>query len=462
MPLASPQGTRTEPAAGRLRIGSIGFVPGITRREIGVFLLVMGLAQVLVGFANLMQPFIFAEITHIPAGERGRIAGELLTVQQAVLLVCVSLAGALSDRVGRKALLVCAVGGFGLSFLLYPLAGTVAALFALRVLFGLASTCHTAGGPTKFIDYPDNASRGRFVALVMVIMAVLNVVLVGAVGARLPGWLRHAGTSTAMAGSVALWIAAGLALGTALLAGFGLMRDVGDAPAPRLSPWRRMTAMFTGFGAVVAHARANPRFGTLLLTSFVIRTDTSIIQSFLALWVTAQGARQGIDTLAALRIAGTLAAIISGVNLFLPPLMGWLLDRYSRVHIYVAAISAVGVVFLCAPLVTDVAGWGMYALALGIGLAESAQTISQQALFGQEAPPHLRGTAYGLLAFFGSFSVVIIAFVAGQMFDRMGPTAPFTLTGGLHLVFAALSLGLLLRAMAAGRGARALTVGLPG
>jgi hypothetical protein len=52
--------------------------------------------------------------------------------------------------------------------------------------------------------------------------------------------------------------------------------------------------------------------------------------------------------------------------------------------------------------------------ALLIGIAESTQTIAQQAFFGQEAPADLRGTAYGLLAFFAEQQ---LGFIGGALIE---------------------------------------------
>ncbi len=428
-------------------IGPIRLAPGIPRREVFIFLFVIGIATVFSAFINLMQPYVFTEIVHVPVGEQGRLAGQLMTVQQLVVMCLVSIFGALADKIGRKAMLIFALLGFSLCAVLYPLAATIPALFGIRLLFGLASTGHTAGGPTKFFDYPDDASRGKFMAMVMVFFALLNMVLIGGIGGRLPGWLRASGSSVADAGAHALWIGAAVGVFGAVIGMIFMMRDVPDRTARSATAPKGFRSMIAGFGEVIAHARTNPGFGMLLLTSFVIRTDTAVIGSFMALWVVTEGARQGLSTIEAVKIAGMLASIISAMSLVVPPILGVVLDRVSRKTVYLSAVGAVGVVFLCAPLVHDVSGWGIFALAVGIGLVESAQTISQQAFFGQEAPAHLRGTAYGLLALFGTFSVVITSFLAGYLFDAFGPTAPFVLTGSLHVAFTLAGIFVVVRGM---------------
>lgn len=443
------------------RIGPILLAPGIPRREVFVFLLIAGIASALTAFINVMQPYVFNEILNVPVEQQGQLAGELMTVQQAVILVCVSFAGALADRIGRRVMLVFALTGFALSALFYPLAGAVFVLFIIRFFFGIASSAHTAGGPAKFYDYPDNGSRGKFMALVMIFYALVAVVLVGAIGGQVPGWLTDAGFSTADAGKYALWGAAGFGFAAALIAAMFMMDDRPrrDAAKPevRQGPLKagvsHFKALIGAFGEVASEARSNRRFGILLLTSFVVRTDEAVVASFFALWVTIQGAQEGISTAEALAIAAIITALMRATSFVTPPILGILLDRYNRLTLYLVSLLMVGVSFCSTLLVPSVTGWEIFAVAIFIGLTENSQTISQQAFFGQEAPSHLRATAYGLLAFFGTGSVVVISLLAGFLFDLVGPTAPFVLIGGLHVLFTIIALLYLRRGAALDRRA---------
>lgn len=426
------------------RIGPILLAPGIPPREVYIFLTVTSVASALTAFLNVMQPFVYTEIAAIPAAEQGRLAGQLMTVQQICVILCVGLAGALADRVGRKVLLIAALAGFSMTALVFPLTASIFAMVVVRALFGAASALHTASGPTKFFDYPDNASRGKFMALVMIWMAVVAAVLLGA-GGQLPGWLQAAGAGVRGAGSGTLWIAGAFGLIFAVLGAVFLMRD---KPAPGTAGAPGLVGMLAGFREVMAAARGNRSFATLIVTAFVVRTDDAVIASFLALWVSIEGAREGLGMVQTVGIAGTLTGIIRLAHLLVPPVMGPLLDRYDRQSLYLGSIAAVGLAFVGAPLVGSVQGWPIYAYAVLVGVVEAGQTICQQAFFGQEAPAHLRGTSYSLLAIFGTVSVIVTSIVAGHLFDGMGPTAPFTLIGALHIAAVLLCLALLVRSRA--------------
>lgn len=147
-----------------------------------------------------------------------------------------------------------------------------------------------------------------------------------------------------------------------------------------------------------------------MLMGMVSRTDNTIISTFMALWITATARAQGLSTLEAVKIAGTVTGIMAAAQLLGPPLVGILMDRLNRV-----------------------AGWPLYAFALALGITEAAQGLCQQTLFGQEAPAHLRATAYGMFAWLSTCTVIFASIGGGLLFDRLGPASPFVMMGTISI-----------------------------
>ncbi len=73
------------------------------------------------------------------------------------------------------------------------------------------------------------------------------------------------------------------------------------------------------------------------------------------------------------------------------------------------------------------------------------QLSASQSLIGEVTPPHLRGAAYGMFAWIGMISVVIISFVCGYLFDKLGYKTPFLLMAGLSFCYVAFAVTVLLR-----------------
>jgi MFS family permease len=345
-------------------------------------------------------------------------------------MVCVGFTGALGDRVGRRLLLMLTLIGFGACLLGFSLVGGLAAMVAIRVAYGCASSLHTASVPPKFVEYPAEASRGKFMALTMVTLNLSGMVLVGYVAARLPSWFHLTGMDIVASGRSAMWAVGGVALVLAVATRLFMMPD---KRLPKANAGERRS-FIAGYRELFAYGRTNPNFGLLIVTALVIRTDVAVLQSFLSLWVVTSARGEGIGTLAALKIVGTLTAIQSACSIVIPLVLGPILDRANRAPIYAGSVGFVGIALLSTMLVDNVTSWPIYAVVVFIGIGEAAQTISQQAFFGQEAPPHLRGTAYGMLAVMGTVSVVLVSLIGGQLFDKLGPTGPFMLSGWLHVI----------------------------
>jgi MFS family permease len=439
------------------RIGTILLSPGVEPAQIYVFLLITCACTFVNEFAMTMQPLVFAQQLHIDPARQGFLAGLLGTTQQFGTLIFIPVAGALADIVGRRIMLVLTLTGFWLCLLGYPLITVVAALFALRFLWGVAFTGFTAGAATMAMDYPDNASRGKFISLVLIVpMAGSALLMLG--GSRLPSWLRNSGYGPRGIAIGTFWIVAGIALIGAVAAWRLLSADSRTAPrgtasatfAERAGSAANPGTMFASFRGVLAnlrgvfaHARENPRFAFILLIGSVVRTDSVILGAFVGLWVVNAGRLEGIDAITATRTAGLLTAIrlvTMGGGLLL---FGPIADRASRVGLVLFAVALTAAGFAAFGLISDVFGTGMIAVVALVGIAEGAQSIASQSLIAQEAPAHLRGSSMGVFAFLGTASLMIVNLIGGRLFDRAGFSAPMLMESILHVAALAAALALL-------------------
>lgn len=434
----------TDPPVPPRRIGPIELAPGVLPSQVGVFITVVILALCMVTFLPMVQALVFTELLHIPKAEQGRLAGNLVTAQQIAVLCFVGLTGSLLDRFGRVRVLIVAVLGYTVCLACYPLAGGVATLFLLQFLFGLFSTGHITGSSTMNADYPANASRGKFVALMILLQAALSAFMAGVVGARLPGWLVAAGDSPAEAARNALWAVAALGLLAAAIAA----RWLRDPPrqqarqAPHGGGW---TVFVQNLRRVIAAGRANPRFGLVMSMGLVIRSDYLVMLSFVSLWVTNAAAGQGVSTVDALKHAGLLMLTFKLATAAAQLAFGFVVDRVDRPRLLALSLLATGLALTGTLAVHDVFSTTMFVVVALIGAAESALIVCGQAMLGEEAPPDLRGSAAGIFYFSGTAGVVVVSAVAGQLFDKVGHTAPFVLVGLLNLLFAAIAAVIVLR-----------------
>jgi MFS family permease len=418
------------------RLGPILLAPGVTPGQILIFFFVICTAIVCERFVGLMQPLLLTDQLKVPAEHQGVVTGLLESTKQAAILLFISFAGALSDRIGRRTVLMMAVAGFGLCFLAYPMITALWALFAIRFAWGASFTGWTAGGATKMMDYPDNSSRGKFVGLMFVVQVGFGALFLALVGSRLLGWFKDWGFTSAEAIRFGFWVMAAIAFCGAAVAYLFLKPDATVRPGDAKRGMRaELKLLFSNMGEVFAHARQNPRFGLTLLVGLVIRTDTVIVYAFLSLWIVNAARLGGVDAIEATKSAGLLLAILSAAQFITPPIFGYLADKVSRVGLLLTGLLLTTIAFLSFAFVDDVFGPMIIVSVILVGLAEGAQTISAQSLFGQEAPAHIRGAAMGVFAFLGNISVLFINILGGFLFDKVSFNAPFIMEGVLHLIF---------------------------
>lgn len=427
------------------KFGPITLAAGGTPAQIFVFIAVVVCAVCMLNTIPLMKVYVFGELMGIPKAEQGRLTGNLATIQQVAVLIFIGLAGVLADRWGRRAVLMMAMVGYVLCLSLYPLATGIPMLFALHFLLGVSSTGHTAGGGTLMADYPHNSSRGKFIGMMLVLQALASAVLVSWLGARIPGWLTASGMPPAQAGRYAFWALAMLGVLGIAIALLWFKEPLRQARPPSGGLLATLRSTRADFGRLWAYAQTNPRFALVMTMGCVIRSDYVVIGAFLSLWVMHGATAQGLPAGEALKTAGLLTATLQIAAVASPALIGVLADRVDRTVMLVVSLAATGLALCSTALISDVLGPWIFVVVALIGVTEYGLIIAAQSVFGEQAPPDLRGSGQGLFALFGTLSVVLVSWISGVVYDQVSRVAPFVMVGLLNLSFALLGAYLLIR-----------------
>jgi MFS family permease len=417
-------------------LGPIKLSPGISPAQVGVYLVTVVTSIGILQFIGLFLPFFLTEMLEVPKVDQGRLVGNLVSTQQIAVLMFVSVAGGLADVVGRRRMLSFAFAAFAILFLIYPFVSLFALLYLVHFLLGMASSANTGAGTAIMVDYPANESRGKFISMMLVVQGVFTSVLVGLIGGHIPAWLEAMGLAPRVAGIYSYACVAALAV-IGLVAAFVFMRrDHRAKPTQRASFASRIREFAGNLAAVISHARHNRKFAVALIMGFAARSDSVIVISFLALWVTRAAADSGVDTATAIETAGYLLTVFHVALLLTPLAFGFVADRLSRTNLLVITCGLAGLAFVSTLLVSDVFSVWAYAIVALVGVTETSLIISIQSVMGEEAPPALRGSAMGAFAFLGSISVVVITYAGGHLFSLLGYVAPFVMVGLLNLMFA--------------------------
>ena len=305
----------------------------------GVPMLILALVLVVVtlGF-GVVIPIMPFYIEHFGAG--GTELGVLVSVYAIMRLVCGPIWGSLSDRFGRKPVLLIGISGYAITMVWFGLATSLWMLFAARILAGVLSSATSPTTMAYIGDSTPENERGRGMGILGA-AAGLGTVL----GPALGGLLGQTSLATpffiAAGMSVLALILAALFLPESLPAGQRRparerklidLRTWGRAIWSPIGAWLVLTALSTGglmifYGTFGLYALEKYGFGPdkVGLVFMVVGLATAVAQGALAGPLTKRWGETRViqasmlATVAAfilLVVAGNLLAVLLAVAFF--------------------------------------------------------------------------------------------------------------------------------------------------
>lgn len=402
--------------------------PSTTRRKAAVlFILITVLLDMLsFGIVIPVLPKLVEEFVSGDTARAAEIYGLMGSAWALMQFVCSPIQGALSDRFGRRPVVLLSNLGLGLDYILMAVAPTVSWLFAGRVIAGIASSSFsTAGAYIADVTPPEH--RAAAFGKIGVIFG-LGFILGPAIG----GWLG------AMDPRLPFWGAAALSL---LNACYGLFVLPESLPPATRTPfcWRRANPV----GSLVL-VRSHHELLGLATVAFLGYLAHAVLPSTSVLYL---GHRYGWD-------AATVGLVLAGVGVAAMIVQGGLIRPITaRFGERVA---------LLAGLLSGVVGFAVYGVApngwifcLGIpimafwGIAGPAA----QALMTRRVGASDQGRLQGALASLNGVSGLIGPVLFAEIFAYfIGPHTRWQLPGAPFLLA---SLLLLAGAVTAWRATRA-------
>ncbi|MCC7330574.1 MAG: MFS transporter [Gammaproteobacteria bacterium] len=425
MPASAPEDPRpTSGPAGR-RFWFIELAPGVLPRHFGTLLYGAFTSIGLLAFVAIGTPYVLNVYLQVPASEQGQITGDLAAWTEIALLLIFGPAGILADRIGRRQVYAVGYVFMGIGYLLYPLAGSVAALTGYRMVYALGVGLATAMLQTTLADYPENNSRGKASAIVGMLNGLGVVILSVGLGGLMKSFVSN-GWDPAMAGYLAHGVVAGLCFLSAVVVARGLQPGTGISREQRLSVGE---LVHSGLAAA-----RNPRIAFAYACAFIARGDMVVVGAFVNLWGTHAAMAAGHDPAVASAEGRMLFVIATASGLFWLPIMGYLLDRVNRVSGALLGMALAAAGFMFTDLVDDPLARSSLPFFLLLGIGQISAFAAAATLISQEAPRESRGAVIGLYNMSGAVGILFSTAVGGRLFDAIGPHAVFEMIGTLTVL----------------------------
>lgn len=359
-----------------------------------------------------VMPRLITSLTGLSLSEAAGIGGYLFATYAVMQFVFAPILGALSDRFGRRPVLLLALAGLAADYLLMALAPTIALLFVGRLLAGIMGATWPVANACV-ADVSDDTTRAKNFGIVAA-AAGLGFVF----GPVLGGGL-------ALVSVRAPFFAAAVLILVAACVGFALLPETLGKGLQRRFEWRRANPI----GGLVKVGKHRAVLGVMLALFLMQFAWTS----FSVVWPYYTTERLGWGELEigiSVAMYGLLIAIVQG------GLTGPVTARFGNVPVAIGAIMlGVGVYIAYAFLTV---GWLAYALIFISAPTAFAGPI-MQTLMTERVEPDQQGELQGAIASVMAVNFIFSPLVLTQVFRAYTaegaavyfPGAPFAVSAVL-------------------------------
>jgi DHA1 family tetracycline resistance protein-like MFS transporter len=348
----------------------------------------------LVGFGIVIPvlPF-YAEGTAFNATPR--TVGLLFASYSVMQLIFSPILGGLSDKYGRRPVLLLSIIGTGIGFLVLGFAKTIFMLFVGRILDGITGG-NIATAQAYIADVTTKENRAKGMGLIGAGFG-LGFIFGPAIGGILSGWGIQ----------VPFLFAAALCFANAVLLYFRLPETV-----TANHPAKHSAAGGRSFHQVL-NSLKDPRLGWVLAVYFLFIVSFSIMTTSFALFTMFRFGYGAQHTGYLFAYVGLIAVIIQG------GLIGKLVKRFGELPLVTFGALCFAISLFAVPFVGPAAG-GLAALLVGGGVFSMGNSLAAPALMSlasKSAAPEQQGVVLGVTQSVASLARAVGPFIAAVLID---------------------------------------------
>ena len=252
-----------------------------------LFVLFLTILVNLIGFGIIIPLLPFYATTY---GASPFMIGLLFASFSVSQLIAAPLLGAWSDRWGRRPVLILSLVGTAVSFAMLAMAGSLAMLFAARIVDGLSGGNITTAR-AYIADVTTEENRAKAYGYLGAAFGLGFII-----GPALGGAFSH------ISYTAPIWVAAGVTVAAIALAWFWLPETLHRGSAVPLSPWKAMKDVMK-----------RPRLRVLLGVDFIYWMSFAVYQTTFALFGAIRFGFDVAQTGYLLSAFGFLGVIVQGL-----------------------------------------------------------------------------------------------------------------------------------------------------
>ncbi len=375
----------------------------------------------LVGF-GIIIPFLAYYVESF--GARAAVVGLLMSSYSLAQFVFAPVWGRLSDRVGRRPIVLLGLLGSVAGFTLFGLAGTLSLLFLGRILMGtFGATIPTAQAAVADVTRPEDRARGMGLIGAAIGLGFILGPALGGVLSNLSG-VFHAPLFQRNPYALPCIASAMLAALNLIAAAFFLPESLA----------RERRGAGTGEGLsrlnLLSRGLADRRLRMLVLVYLLFMLGFTMMEATLTLFIERRIGAGNHGLL--VRRVGYLFGFIGIIQV---ALQGGLVGRLARVFgerkLLLAGCTITALSLAALPAVGS---WGaLYGCSFGLACGHGLSQPSVASLISRAAPPEFQGGALGISQSAASLARVIGPAVGGALFEHVSAGAPYLVAAGLSL-----------------------------
>ncbi len=368
-----------------------------------ISILFFTLVIIMMGFGMIIPIFPFY-IENL--GASGSSLGFLMAVFAAMQLIFSPIWGALSDRYGRKPIILIGVFGFAISNLLFGLSTKLWMLFVSRALAGILSSATMPTSMAYIGDSTTEENRGGGMGMMGAAMGVGMVI-----GPGLGGWLAEDSLS------LPFFIAAGLSVVALIFVYFFLPESL----SPENRSQNAEIKLISQF-KVMWKSLFGP-LSFLLILAFLVSFGLTKFESVFGLYAAARFKFGPKEVGSLLTVVGLISAVVQGA-LTGPLSKKWGEEKIIKISMFGSAIGFVLMLY-ATDFFTIALFTGFFVFSNAMIRPAVTSLTSKNSEIGQ-------GVAMGLNNSFMSLGRIFGPILAGILFD-IQITLPYLVGGGVML-----------------------------